>query len=48
MTKSKAQKVDLAQAQDLLRREAQAVAMLADGLNSSFTQAAEMIFQCKE
>jgi len=47
MAKSKAKKVDLADAKDLLRREAQAVATLAEGLNSGFTQAAQMIYECK-
>ena len=39
-------KIDLEQAREIIRREAQAVAQLADGLNDEFAAAAEMIYNC--
>jgi len=39
-------KIDLEQAREIIRREAQAVARLADELNGEFAEAAEMIYNC--
>jgi arabinose-5-phosphate isomerase len=39
-------KIDLEQAREIIRREAQAVARLADELDEEFTAAAEMIYNC--
>jgi len=39
-------KIDLEQARDLMRREAQAVERLADGLNTDFSLAAQLIYEC--
>ena len=39
-------RVGLEEARELIRREAQAVATLAEGLNSSFMNAAGMIYRC--
>ena len=39
-------KIDLEQAREIIRREAQAVARLADELGEDFTAAAEMIYNC--
>jgi arabinose-5-phosphate isomerase len=39
-------KIDLEQAREIIRREAQAVARLADELGEEFTVAAEMIYNC--
>jgi arabinose-5-phosphate isomerase len=38
--------INLEDARELIRREAQAVATMAEGLNASFIAAARMIFQC--
>ena len=46
MTQNTDMKIDLEQARDLMRREAQAVAHLADGLNTDFARAAQMIYEC--
>lgn len=39
-------KIDLEQAREIIRRESQAVARLADELGEEFTTAAEMIYSC--
>ena len=39
-------KIDLEQAREIIRRESQAVARLADELGEEFTTAAEMIYNC--
>ena len=39
-------KIDLEQARDLMRREAQAIERLAEGLNTDFSRAAQLIYEC--
>jgi arabinose-5-phosphate isomerase len=38
--------IDLEQARDLMRQEAQAIERLAGGLNTDFSRAAQMIYEC--
>jgi len=47
MTKETTEKIDLEEARELIRREAQAVADLAEGLDNGFSRAVQMIYNCK-
>ena len=46
MTKNPVAEIDLEQARNLLQKEAQAVSLLAEHLDRSFNQAAQMIYAC--
>jgi len=46
MTQKTDVKIDLEQARDLMRREAQAIERLAEGLNTNFSRAVKLIYEC--